>query len=102
VVVVEYLTWVWKSFIDLTWWQMTLWVLYTIYFLFRSFHIWDAVSDYGIRKGYKQVFIGCSRYLRLYHVLRMIFDIPPMIVGLTFPVFKKIFSLKLYEFKQEQ
>lgn len=80
-----------QAFLSLTWWQMILWVAYTIYFLVRSHTIWEATTDDGITKGYKEVFIGRDKYLRLHHIVRMLLDIPPMSVGLFFPVIKKFF-----------
>jgi hypothetical protein len=89
--------------VSLTWWQMILWIVYAIYFLLRAYDVWDEVTEYGFKKGYKHILIGqYKKDLRLYHVIRMIFDIPPMIIGITFPTFKKLFSLKLYTFKDEK
>ncbi|EKS8371769.1 MULTISPECIES: hypothetical protein [Bacillus cereus group] len=90
-----------QAFLSLTWWQMILWVAYTIYFLIRSHTIWEATIDDGIAKGYKEVFIGRDKYLRLHHIVRIFLDIPPMAVGLFFPIIKKVLSLRLYEFKKE-
>lgn len=93
---------IWEKFISLTWWQMSLWVAYTLYFIARSWRIWEETNWYGIKKGYKNVFIGEDKHFRLYHVVRTILDIPPMIVGLFFPAIKKVLSVKLYTFKEEE
>jgi hypothetical protein len=93
----------WVQFTSLTWWQMIIWVAYLIYFLGRSWKVWDACRDLGIKKGYKWVFFGSNpKVFRLYHLIRMILDIPPLAVGLLFPVIKAIFRIKLYEFKQPE
>lgn len=93
----------WTQFTSLTWWQMILWVAYLLYFLIRSHSIWVLTSEYGIRKGYKYVFFGENpKYFRLYHLVRMLFDIPPSIIGLTFPFFKAVLKFKIYEFKPEK
>jgi hypothetical protein len=89
------------SFVGLLWWQMVLWFAYAIYFICRSWQIWRETNDFGIKEGYKEVFIGTDRHFRLYHLVRTIFDIPPMILGLLFPLLRKILRMKLYTFKVE-
>lgn len=92
-----------QRFIDLTWWQMLLWVAYAFYFLARAYTVWEEVTHYGFKKGYKNILVGqYKKDLRLYHIIRMIFDVPPMILGITFPTFKKIFGFKLYTFKDDK
>ncbi|MDH6674278.1 hypothetical protein M2277_004970 [Paenibacillus sp. LBL] len=94
--------WLWTQFTELPWWGMTLWGLYTIYFILRAWYVWSETSENGLLKGYKIVFIGeYEKTLRLYHLLRMIFDIPPAILGLVFPICRTIFTLKIYEFNKE-
>jgi hypothetical protein len=93
----------WVSFTSLTWWQMLLWIVYALYFIYRTYSVFDQVNDYGLRKGYRYVFLGYyNKDLRLYHIARMLFDIPPMILGLTFPFFKRVLRFKLYTFKEEK
>lgn len=93
--------WLWTSLIALPWWGITLWVLYTIYFVGRAIYLYFEVQEHGLWEGYKRVFIGkYENTLRLYHIIRMIIDIPSAIVGLVFPIIQKIFTLKLYEFKK--
>lgn len=96
------MNWLWTSFTLLPIWAFVLWGAYFIYFVCRAYEIWHETSDEGLWKGYKNVFLGYrQRTLRLHHLIRMVFDIPPAILGLLFPVIRKIFTLKLYEFKDK-
>lgn len=96
-------SWLWAAWTELPIWGMVLWIVYLLYFLGRSYKIWIETSNEGIAKGYKYVFFGRNpKHIRLYHVLRMVFDIPPAIVGLFFPFFKAVAKLKLYTFKQPE
>lgn len=94
--------WIYTTLAALPWWGTILWIAYLVYFLYRAYEIWELTDKHGIAKGYKYVFMGNGRTLRLYHLLRMIIDIPPAILGLFFPLLRKIFSLKLYEFKEKK
>lgn len=95
--------WIYTTVLALPWWAMILWITYLIYFVCRVSDIWNETYRYGIVKGYRIIFLGHNgRVLRLYHVLRMIIDIPPAILGLFFPLLRKIFSLKIYEFKDKK
>ncbi|MEK5060885.1 MULTISPECIES: hypothetical protein [unclassified Paenibacillus] len=89
------------SFVSLTWWQMILWAAYALYFIVRACHIWSETRDEGMVKGYLNVFLGRERVIRLYHVVRVILDIPPSIVGLFFPMLRATLRLKIYEMKQK-
>lgn len=96
-------SWIYTTLAALPWWATILWIAYLVYFLYRAYEIWEITDKYGIIKGYKIVFLGHNgRTLRLYHLLRMIIDIPSAILGLFFPLLRKIFSLKLYEFKEKK
>ncbi|MEK5036265.1 hypothetical protein MKY96_32970 [Paenibacillus sp. FSL R7-0302] len=93
----------WTALIALPWWVMTLWGAYTIYFICRAWYIWQQTTDDGLKEGYKYVFLGHKpKYLRLHHILRMIIDIPPALLGLLFPLIRAIFRMKIYEFKQPE
>lgn len=92
----EELTWLWISFKSLTWWQMILWIVYTLYFIGRSYHFWDE-TKHKFWKGYKNVIFGYDEYFRVYHIVRIIFDIPPAIVGLLFPALRKLLAFKIYK-----
>lgn len=86
----------WSSFRELPWWMEILVFAYAIYFIVRSIMIYKETSDEGIVKGYKNIFLGRNpEYLRLYHVLRMIIDIPPLALGIFFPLLRFIFTLKI-------
>lgn len=94
---------IWGTIVSLPLWATILWIIYAIYFTYRACQIWIATDEMGIVKGYGYVFLGYNqRTLRLYHLLRMIIDIPPAILGLLFPLLQKIFSLKIYEFKEKK
>jgi hypothetical protein len=93
--------WLYTKFTDLTWWQMILWGLYTIYFLSTAQKFWEETDRYGLVKGYMNVIFGYAKVFRLYHIVLIIFNIPPAIIGLLFPLIKIILRFKLYEFKQE-
>jgi hypothetical protein len=96
----ENFNWLWIAFTDLTWWQMVLWAIYVIYFVVRSWQVWDETTSNGIIKGYRSVYFGYKREIRIYHLIRMILDIPCLVVGLFFPLLRKIFAFKIYTFKE--
>lgn len=90
----------WFAFIALPWWAMTLWVAYTLYFIIRACEIWQATNESGMIKGYKYVFFGYKpKHVRLYHLVRIVFDIPPAIIGLFFPFVKATLRMKIYTFE---
>lgn len=92
------INWLWTSYFSLNWWQMLLWGIYFLYFVGRSWHIWNETDDEGILKGYKNVIVGRDEYFRLYHLVRTIIDIPPLVFGLFFPVLRKMLSFKIFKF----
>lgn len=92
------LHWFLVSWQNLTWWQMILWVAYLLYFLIRTYGYWNETQG-GLRKGYRSMIFGNSKEIRLYHILLIIFDLPPAIIGLMFPTLRKILAFKIYEFK---
>lgn len=92
--------WLYATLADLTWWQRLLWVVYLIYFITRSYKYWIE-TEHGLRKGYRRMIFGYNKEIRLYHILLIIFDIPPAIIGLTFPILKRILSFKIYTFKEK-
>ena len=95
------MNWLWIHYTDLSWWAMGLWFIYIVYFIIRAIYIWNETSDDGILEGYKTVFLGRGQTVfRLYHLVRMILDIPPAVLGLLFPLLQKFLTLKLYEFKK--
>jgi hypothetical protein len=86
---------------ELSVWQACLLGAYLIYFVIRVIRIWGAMDGEGIIAGYKKLFIN-GRTFRLYHLFRMILDLPPAFVGLIFPLLNKVLTLKIYEFKEEK
>lgn len=99
----DFVTVLWTKFTDLTWWQMILWLAYAIYFICRAYAYWVETSgDKKFWKGYKHVMFGrYEKYFRVYHIIVIIFDVPPAIVGLFFPVLRQVLTFKIYEFKKE-
>lgn len=96
-----HLTWLWTTVRAFAWWQTTLWIVYTIYFGLRSWHFWEE-TETGLWKGYRNVIFGYEKEIRVYHIFRILFDIPPAIVGLFFPILRSILRFKIYEFKDEK
>lgn len=94
------LHWLYQSWVGLTWWQMLLWGAYFIYFLVRSWAFWDETRDNGLWRGYKRLIFSYDKYFRVYHIVKIIFDIPSAIVGLFFPILRRILTFKIYEFKE--
>jgi len=92
----------WVEFKSLAWWEMILWVAYVIYFIARAWKVWDETSTDGIKEGYKNIIVGNDKAYRLYHLVRTILDIPPLILGLLFPFLSWLLSFKLYTFKEEK
>lgn len=91
----------WTAFWDLPWWGSAVVAGYTLYFILRACRIWSETSYHGIRKGYKNVFFGRdAKEIRLYHLIRIVFDIPPAIIGLLFPFIKSIAVMKIHTFKE--
>lgn len=78
---------------DLTWWQVGLLAIYTLYTLIRAFWIFG--------EGLRSATIGNSKDIKLYHILWMIVDIPAIILGSIFPVFKKVFSIPVIPLKKD-
>ena len=82
-------------FIALTWWQMVLLGIYTLYTLIRGM--------YYFNDGVKATLLGYREYdFRLYHLILIVIDIPSMILGRFYHVIKFIFSLKLYTLKEKR
>jgi hypothetical protein len=95
------ISWIFTKFISLTWWQMILWGSYFIYFIVRTWAFWDETRE-SLWKGYKRVIFSYEKYFRVYHIIRIIFDIPPALLGLLFPILRKLLAFKIYEFKSEK
>jgi len=96
------INWLFTKFIELPWWAMILWVCYLLYFISRAYSIWYETTQNGLKEGYKREFFGYEKDVRLYHIVRIIFDVPPALLGLTFPIIKSVLRLKLYTFKQKE
>jgi hypothetical protein len=77
---------------SLTWWQIALLGIYSLYTLIRAFWIFNS--------GLREAMIGSSKDIQLYHILWAIIDIPAMILGTLFPLFKKLFSIPVIPLKK--
>lgn len=77
---------------ELTWWQMGLLGVYSLYTLIRAFWIFSS--------GLREAMIGSNKDIKLYHILWAIIDIPAIILGTLFPLFKKIFSIPVIPLKK--
>ena len=78
-------------FIQLTWWEIALLGIYSFYTVIRAFWIFDS--------GLRQATIGKSRDIKLYHILWSVIDIPAIILGTLFPLFKRLFSITVVHLK---
>lgn len=94
--------WLYTKFTDLYWWQMILWIVYAIYFFVKAKWFWDSTSQYGLLKGYREVIFGSDRIFKVYHIVLILFDIPPALIGLTFPFLRRVLCFKVYEFKPDK
>ena len=81
-------------FMELTWWQAGLLLIYITYTIIRALQIYN--------EGTKEALIGDSCCLRLYHILRAVIDIPALILGTFFPILKKVFSVPIAPLKTKK
>lgn len=81
-------------FTSLSWWQVSLLVAYTLYTLVRAFWIFGS--------GLREATIGSSKDIKLYHILWAIIDIPAIILGTLFPLFKKLFGIPVIPLKKNK
>lgn len=81
--------------IELTWWQMSLIAIFTVYTFIRAFFIYEHGS-------YKHTLLGYgAKSIKLYHIIWFLVDIPAAILGLFFPLIKTIFSLDVIPLSQK-
>ncbi|MNW28110.1 hypothetical protein D3C74_49220 [compost metagenome] len=95
------MSWLFTSWWDLPWWAMVLWVTYTIYFVCRVWRIGANAIWHGVVRGYKESFLD-GKTIYLGHIVWMIFDIPPTIVGSLLPFVRDVFTLKVYTFRDKE
>jgi hypothetical protein len=95
-------TFLWNSFFALSGWQMVLWLIYTLYFLIRTYAYWDNASDLGVVQGYRRTAFSHDTHIRLWHLIRIVFELPMAAIGLCLPVLSRTLSFKVYEFKKEE
>lgn len=77
---------------DLTWWQIALLGIYSLYTLIRAFWIFNS--------GLRDAMIGSNKDIKLYHILWGIIDIPAIILGTIFPLFKALFNIPVIPLKK--
>lgn len=92
----------WQTFVDLKAWQMILFVIYLIYFVVMTYSFYVNSMQYGIIKGYKVTIFDNDTHFRLHHIFRIIWDLPPALVGLFLPLLEEVFTFKLHEFKKDE
>jgi hypothetical protein len=98
---IEFVNFLWTEFFKLTGWQMVLWIIYLLYFIFRTYDFWCESTEYGVIKGYKKSIFGHDEYARLYHIIRIIFDLPMAIIGLFLPLLRDTLTLKVCKLNKE-
>lgn len=81
-------------FTDLTWWEVGLLFIYTIYTFIRA---WTYFS-YGI----KSTLIDNGKSIKLYHILWSVIDVPSIVLGRVYHVIKFLFSVDIYKFKAKK
>jgi hypothetical protein len=79
----------------LTWWQIGLLIIYILYTFIRSWIIWSDGS-------YMNLWLGYAKSVKLYHLVIFILDIPAFVLGMFFPVIKKILSIDVFPLKRNQ
>lgn len=77
---------------DLTWWQTALLGIYSLYTLIRAFWIFNS--------GLRDAMIGSNKDIKLYHILWGVIDIPAIILGTIFPLFKMLFNIPVIPLKK--
>jgi hypothetical protein len=92
---------IYTKFMDLYWWQMLLCGAYFLYFVTRTCQFWDATDDAGLWKGYKKLIFRYEKAFKIYHIVRIIFDMPPAVIGIFFPFLKKVLGHEIYKFKPD-
>lgn len=80
-------------FVELTWWQVGLLIVYALYTLGRAYAYFLEGIKYSLL-GYHK------REVRLYHVIWLVIDIPSIVLGRFYHVLKFIFSVKVFSFKE--
>jgi hypothetical protein len=100
--VVDNVSLFWIKWTSLTWWQMGLWIVWLIYFLGRTYHYWCEADERGFLKGYRKAAFGTDTHVRLWHILRMLIDIPSAICGLFLPFIRDALTMKICELKDDK
>lgn len=79
---------------NLTWWQLALLGVYSLYTLIRAFWIFNI--------GLREAVIGDNKDIKLYHILWAIIDIPAILLGTLFPLFKLLFNIPVIPLKKDK
>lgn len=81
-------------FVELTWWQIAIVLIYTLYTLIRAYFIYA--------EGFLSATLAYGDTLKLYHILWAVIDIPAIIIGMFYPVLKYLFSVPIFDWKKKQ
>lgn len=81
-------------FTILPWWQVALLGIYSLYTLIRAFWIFNV--------GLREATIGGNKDIKLYHILWAIIDIPAILLGTLFPLFKLLFNIPVIPLKKDK
>lgn len=100
--------WLVSAWVLLSTWQIFLVGVYLIYSVVKAYFYWSDFKDsrdrkekFGLFKVYKKAIFGHSEYIKFYHIIKIVVDIPAVCIGYFFPIIKRIFSFKLYKFKSK-
>lgn len=100
--------------IGFAWWIIGIVITYTLYFVFRTWYIFRSTMEDGFFRGLFDVYLGEPKpvydfdekgrsyikgyepkYLRLYHIVWMVIDLPCIIVGSCLPFIRRVFTFRI-------
>lgn len=104
-------------------WMLIAIVAYVIYGVFRTWYIFKETMDDGFFRGLYDVYLGEGKaiyktdpsnfnnrkivgyepkYLRLYHIVWMLIDIPCIALGSCLPFIRRVFTFKIAPIKRPE
>lgn len=98
----EFINVIWGTWTALVGWQMALWVILLFYCVMRIYDFWDNAKDLGVVKGYRKSIFGYDTHIRLWHIIRIIIDLPMAAIGLFLPILSRTLTLEIHQFKTEE
>lgn len=101
-------------------WALIVMIAYVIYGVFRTWYIFRETMSEGFFRGLFDVYLGDAKaiyetdpqtfarkivgyepkYLRLYHIIWMVIDIPCIVVGSCLPFIRRVFTFKIAPLKR--